>query len=61
MEHRFEITFFEIGTEGGHVHFLVQSVPRYSPAKIVRTIKSITAKAIFKKHPEENSGSMGLL
>jgi REP element-mobilizing transposase RayT len=49
---RYEIRFLEIGTEGDHVHFLVQSVPTYSPTKIVRTIKSITAKEIFKKHPE---------
>jgi REP element-mobilizing transposase RayT len=49
---RYEIIFLEIGTEGDHVHYLVQSVPMYSPTKIVRTIKSITAKEIFKKHPE---------
>jgi REP element-mobilizing transposase RayT len=49
---RYEISFLEIGTEGDHVHFLVQSVPAYSPTKIVTTIKSITAKEIFKKHPE---------
>jgi REP element-mobilizing transposase RayT len=49
---RYEIKFIEIGTEGDHVHFLVQSVPKYSPTKIVTTIKSKTAKEIFKKHPE---------
>jgi REP element-mobilizing transposase RayT len=49
---RYEITFLEIGTEGDHVHFLVQSVPTYSPVKIVTTIKSILAKKIFEKHPE---------
>jgi REP element-mobilizing transposase RayT len=26
---RYEIRFLEIGTEGDHVHFLVQSVPMY--------------------------------
>ena len=30
---RYEIRFLEIGTEGDHVHFLVQSVPTYSPNK----------------------------
>jgi len=49
---RYEIIFLEIGTEGDHVHFLVQSVPTYSPTKIVMAIKSITAKEIFKRHPE---------
>jgi REP element-mobilizing transposase RayT len=49
---RFEITFLEIGTDKDHVHFLVQSVPMYSPKKIVQTIKSITAREIFAACPE---------
>jgi REP element-mobilizing transposase RayT len=49
---RFEIKFLEIGADKDHVHFLVQSVPKYSPTKIITTIKSITAKEIFAKHPE---------
>jgi REP element-mobilizing transposase RayT len=52
IEKRYEIKFLEIGTEGDHVHFLIQSVPTYSPAKIVTTLKSIIAKKIFEKHPE---------
>lgn len=49
---RYEIHFVEIGTDNDHVHFLVQSVPKYSPTKIITMIKSITAKEIFKRHPE---------
>jgi REP element-mobilizing transposase RayT len=49
---RFEIDFLEIGAEGERVHFLAASASEYSPEKIVRTIKTITAKEIFKKHPE---------
>ena len=49
---RYEIEFLEIGTDQDHVHFLVQSVPGYSPKKIVQTIKSITAREIFKQLPE---------
>ena len=49
---RYEIEFLEIGTDSEHVHFLVQSVPIYSPTKNVRTIKSITAKEIFRQMPE---------
>jgi len=48
---RYEIQFLEIGAEGDHVHFLIQSVPRYSPAKIVTIVKSITAREIFTKVP----------
>ena len=49
---RFEVTFLEIGTDADHVHFLVQSVPTYSPKRIVQLIKSITAREIFAACPE---------
>ena len=49
---RYEINFVEIGSDADHVHFLVQSVPTYSPKKVVQTIKSITAIQIFELHPE---------
>lgn len=34
------------------MHFLVQSVPAYSPTKIVRIIKSITAREILRRVPQ---------
>ena len=49
---RYEIHFVEIGVDEDHVHFLVQSVPVSSPKDIVQSIKSITGKEIFKRHPE---------
>ena len=49
---RYDIEFIEIGVDKDHVHFLVQSVPMYSPKKIVQIIKSITAREIFKRCPE---------
>jgi putative transposase len=49
---RYEIVFLEIGTDQDHVHFLVQSVPMYSPKKIVQIIKSLSAKEMSKKCPE---------
>ena len=48
---RYEMHFVEIGADKDHVHFLVQSVPTYSPTKIVRTIKSITVREIFRQIP----------
>ena len=51
ISERYEIEFLEIGTDKNHVHFLVQSVPMYSPTKIVRIVKSITAREIFKRVP----------
>ena len=52
IEKRYEIEFLEIGTDRDHVHFLLQSVPSYSPTKIVRTIKSITAREVFRRAPK---------
>ncbi|MFH1962671.1 MAG: IS200/IS605 family transposase [bacterium] len=52
IDERYEIHFVEIGVDEEHVHFLVQSVPVLSPRDIVQTIKSITGKEIFKRHPE---------
>ena len=52
IQQRYEIHFIEIGTDGDHAHFLVQSVPTASPKDIVQTIKSITAREIFKQNPE---------
>ena len=52
IEARYEIKFLEIGSEKDHVHFLVQSVPSYSPTRIIRTIKSITARKILESNPE---------
>ena len=52
IEKRYEIRFLEIGVDEDHAHFLIQSVPTYSPKKIVQTIKSITEKKIFERHPE---------
>lgn len=52
MQKRYDITFLEIGTDADHVHFLVQSVPPYSPKQLVQLIKSITAREIFKACPE---------
>ena len=49
---RYELQFLEIGYESGHVHFLVQGVPSMSVSKLVTLIKSLTARELFKRHPE---------
>jgi len=49
---RYEIQFIEIGVDKDHAHFLLQSVPVYSPSKIAQVIKSITAREIFKRVPD---------
>lgn len=49
IEQRYELKFIEIGVDRNHVHFLVQSVPGYSVTKIVKLLKSITAREVFKR------------
>jgi len=49
---RYQIRFLEIGVDNDHVHFLIQSIPRMSPTQIITTVKSLTAREIFKKHPD---------
>jgi len=55
IEKRYEIHFLEIGLDQDHAHFLLQSVPSYSPSNLVKVIKSITAREIFKSYPDLNS------
>jgi putative transposase len=52
ISNRYEIHFLEIVCDDDHVHFLIQSVPMLSPKKIVNTVKSLTAREIFRLHPE---------
>jgi len=52
IEKRYEVHFLEIGTDKDHVHFLIQSIPTKSASVIIRMIKSITAREIFRTHPE---------
>ena len=52
IEKRYDIGFLEIGTDGEHVHFLIQSVPTYSVTKLVTMIKSLIAREVFRQCPE---------
>ena len=49
---KYEIEFIEIGTDDDYVHFLLQGISRMSPSAIENVVKSITAREIFRFHPE---------
>jgi REP element-mobilizing transposase RayT len=49
---RYQMKFLEIGTDRDHVHFLVQSIPRYSVSRLVTIIKSLTAREVFRRCPQ---------
>jgi REP element-mobilizing transposase RayT len=52
IETRYEINFLEIGAERGRAHFLAQSAPTYSPERVERAIKDVTARKTCERRPE---------
>ena len=52
ISRRYDIHFVKIGADDNHVHFLIKSVPKLSVKSIVQAVKSITAKELFRLHPE---------
>ena len=52
MEQRYSMKFETMGFDEDHVHFLLQSVPKYSPSQLFRIVKSITAIKLFEAHPD---------
>ena len=40
-----------LGVDGDHFHVVVGAAPRYSPSQIMMTIKSWSARLIFKNYP----------
>ena len=59
IQKRWEMVFLEIGLDRDHAHFLIQSVPTYSPTRIVTTVKSMIAREVFAKVPEVRSKLWG--
>ena len=52
LEERYSMKFETIGFDEDHVHFMLQSVPKYSASQIFRLVKSITALQLFENYPE---------
>jgi REP element-mobilizing transposase RayT len=52
IENRCQMKFLEIGTDQDHIHFLVQSVLTYRVANLVKMIKSLNAREIYKRCPQ---------
>ena len=59
IELRYDIYFLEVGTDLDYIHFLIQSVPDYSVTKIVRTVKSILAREVFRQCPQIKEKLLG--
>lgn len=49
---RYAIEITHLGFDKNHVHFLCRFLPKYSGGQVIRLIKMITAKQIFRQVPE---------
>ena len=59
IEERFSLVFEMIGFDDDHVHFMVQSRPKYSPSRIFQIVKSLVAREIFARCPEVKKSLWG--
>lgn len=51
LKDRYAIEVSHVGFDKNHVHFLCKFLPKYSGGQVIRLIKSISAKRIFKEIP----------
>jgi putative transposase len=52
IEERYEIEMEQIGCDRDHIHVLCSAHPKYAPGQLVRVMKSITAREVFKRFPK---------
>ena len=52
IEQRYYLRFDALGSDGDHLHIVVEGAPRYAPSRILQICKSILAIHIFKQFPE---------
>ena len=52
IEERYLIVFEKIGLDQDHAHWLVSASPKYAPSAVVRVIKSIVAREMFRRFPD---------
>ena len=52
VKDRYDMEISHVGFDKNHVHLLCRFLPKYSGGQVVRLIKIITAKQVFKQAPE---------
>ena len=52
IELRYYLHFDALGSDGDHLHMVIEGAPRYAPSNIMQICKSILAKQVFKQFPE---------
>lgn len=49
---RYYFYFEALGSDGDHLHIVVECAPKHSPSEVMQICKSILAKQVFKKFPK---------
>ena len=52
FKERYAVEVSHIGFDKNHVHFLCKFLPKYSGGQVIRLIKTIIAREVFKQVPE---------
>ena len=52
IEERYYLRFDALGSDGDHLHVVVEGAPRYAPSRIMQICKSILAIQVFKQFPK---------
>ena|SRR3989344_6328611 len=52
FQDRYPMKFETLGFDEDHLHFMLQSVPKYSPSQLFRLVKSKTAIELFKRYSD---------
>ena len=51
IELRYDLVIEQMGDDTNHIHLLISFHPKYSIGEVVRKLKSITARELFKELP----------
>ena len=52
FEERYEIEIEKLGADNDHIHLLCSLHPKYSIGQTVHLYKNVTAKQLFRHHPD---------
>ena len=52
IHERYAIDIEQLGVDKDHIHLLCSAHPKYAPGQLVRLYKSVTARHLFKHHPD---------
>ena len=52
IKERYAIEVSHVGFDQNHVHLLTRFLPKYSGGQVIRLVKSLSAKAVFREVPE---------